>query len=120
MLQTLNKQNVKPLVDLIRSKLRLCPSQASQQLESALPNAISYSKNDDRTLDTISMSSTVIREKVNSDPQKELSSIINHLEEENKQLQVELQEICGSRAERLQRHRETIESQLQRLKILKV
>lgn len=43
-----------------------------------------------------------------------------HLEEENKQLQIELLDIQGARAERLHRHRATIESQLQRLKILKV
>lgn len=63
---------------------------------------------------------STVRRKVLNDPQKELQSIISHLEEENKQLQLELLEICGSRAERLHRHRATIESQLQRLKILKV
>lgn len=72
-----------------------------------------------QALDTMSVRSTV-RRKVLNDPQKELQSIINHLEEENRQLQLELMEICGSRAERLQRHRSSIESQLQRLKILKV
>lgn len=54
------------------------------------------------------------------DPQKELQSIITHLEEENKQLHVELLDIQGTKAERLQRHRASIESQLQRLKLLKV
>lgn len=63
---------------------------------------------------------STVRRRVLTDPQKELQSIINHLEEENRQLQVELMEICGGRAERFQQHRRTIESQLQRLKILKV
>lgn len=63
---------------------------------------------------------STIKRKILSDPQKELQSIIMHLEEENKQLQIELLDIQGARAERLHRHRATIESQLQRLKILKV
>lgn len=42
------------------------------------------------------------------------------MEEENRQLQIELLDIQGTKAERLQRHRVTIESQLQRLKLLKV
>jgi len=49
-----------------------------------------------------------------------LQSIITHLEEENRQLQIELIDIQGFKAERLHRHRATIESQLQRLKLLKV
>lgn len=61
-----------------------------------------------------------MKRRVLSDPQKELQSIITHLEEENKQLQIELLDIRGTKAERLQRHRAMIESQLQRLKLLKV
>lgn len=61
-----------------------------------------------------------MKRRVLNDPQKELQSIITHLEEENKQLQIELLDIQGTKAERLQRHRVTIESQLQRLKLLKV
>lgn len=75
--------------------------------------------NDEKNTDNVSLRSTV-RRKVLNNPQKELQSIISHLEEENRQLQTELLELCGTRAERLQRHRATIESQLQRLKILKV
>lgn len=63
---------------------------------------------------------STMRRRVLSDPQKELQSIITHLEEENKQLQIELLDIQGSKAERLQHHRAMIESQLQRLKLLKV
>lgn len=83
------------------------------------PTCLINSGDEAQGLDTMSVRSTV-RRKVLNDPQKELQSIINHLEEENRQLQVELLEICGSRAERLQRHRTSVESQLQRLKILKV
>lgn len=61
-----------------------------------------------------------MKRKILSDPQKEFQSIITHLEEENWQLQIELLDIQGTKAERLQRHRATIESQLQRLKTLKV
>lgn len=70
-------------------------------------------------MDCESVRSTMKRRVLN-DPQKELQSIITHLEEENKQLQIELLDIQGTKAERLQRHRVTIESQLQRLKLLKV
>lgn len=119
----MSKQNTKPIVDLIRSKLRLCPIQVSAQLESSALNALPFSKEEsvfsDNTTDS-SLSASIINEKVNNDPQKELSSIINHLEQENKKLQVELKEICGNRDERLQQHREAIEAQLQRLKTLKV
>lgn len=72
-----------------------------------------------RYVDHSSVRSTIKR-KILSDPQKELQSIIMHLEEENRQLQIELLDIQGIKAERLQRHRATIESQLQRLKTLKV
>ncbi|XP_074104483.1 uncharacterized protein LOC141530976 isoform X1 [Cotesia typhae] len=120
--KTLSKQNTKPIVDLIRSKLRLCPIQVSAQLESSALNALPFNKEEsifsDSTTDS-SLSASIINEKVNNDPQKELSSIINHLEQENKKLQVELKEICGNRDERLQQHREAIEAQLQRLKTLK-
>lgn len=72
-----------------------------------------------RYTDCESVRSTIKRRVLN-DPQKELQSIISHLEEENRQLQIELLDIQGTKAERLQRHRVTIESQLQRLKLLKV
>lgn len=75
--------------------------------------------NETRRTDYGSLRSTVKR-KILTDPQKELQSIIMHLEEENRQLQIELLDIQGTKAERLQRHRATIESQLQRLKMLKV
>lgn len=75
--------------------------------------------NETRHIDYGSVRSTIKR-KILSDPQKELQSIIMHLEEENRQLQIELLDIQGTKAERLQRHRVTIESQLQRLKTLKV
>lgn len=75
--------------------------------------------NETRRTDYSSVRSTIKR-KILSDPQKELQSIIMHLEEENRQLQIELLDIQGTKAERLQRHRVTIESQLQRLKTLKV
>ncbi|XP_057337676.1 dystrophin-like isoform X2 [Microplitis mediator] len=118
----LSKQNTKPIVDLIRNKLRLCPIQVSAQLESSALNALPFNKDEslfsDSTLDS-SLSNSIVSDKVNNDPQKELSSIINHLEQENRKLQVELKEICGSRDERLQQHREAIEAQLQRLKTLK-
>jgi len=81
-------------------------------------NTLSFS-NETRRTDYGSLRSTVKR-KILTDPQKELQSIIMHLEEENRQLQIELLDIQGTKAERLQRHRATIESQLQRLKILKV
>ena len=78
-----------------------------------------YYSNEITHTDCESVRSTMKR-RVLSDPQKELQSIITHLEEENKQLQIELLDIQGTKAERLQRHRVTIESQLQRLKLLKV
>lgn len=78
-----------------------------------------YCSNVAKQSDCSTLRSTIKR-KILSDPQKELQSIIMHLEEENKQLQIELLDIQGARAERLHRHRATIESQLQRLKILKV
>lgn len=78
-----------------------------------------YYRNEIIHTDCESLRST-IRRRVLNDPQKELQSIITHLEEENKQLHVELLDIQGTKAERLQRHRASIESQLQRLKLLKV
>lgn len=78
-----------------------------------------YHSNEVPHIDNESLRGTM-KKRVLSDPQKELQSIITHLEEENKQLQIELLDIQGTRAERLQRHRVTIESQLQRLKLLKV
>ena len=61
-----------------------------------------------------------MRRRILNDPQKELQSIISHLEEENKQLQIQLREICGSQVDKLQHHRIAMESQLDRLKALKV
>ncbi|XP_043273731.1 dystrophin-like [Venturia canescens] len=114
--KTSSREVTKLIIELIRNKLRLCPTQTvAMHLDEPPPNAI---HDEAQALDTMSLRSTV-RRKVLNDPQKELQSIINHLEEENRQLQLELMEICGSRAERLQRHRSSIESQLQRLKILK-
>ena len=63
---------------------------------------------------------STIKRRILNDPQKELQSIISHLEEENRQLQMELKEISDSRVEKLQHHRVAIESQLDRLKVLKV
>lgn len=63
---------------------------------------------------------STIKRRILNDPQKELQSIISHLEEENKQLQIELRQISDSRVDKLQQHRVIIESQLERLKILKV
>lgn len=63
---------------------------------------------------------STIKRRILNDPQKELQNIISHLEEENRQLQLELREISDSRVEKLQYHRVAIESQLERLKILKV
>lgn len=63
---------------------------------------------------------STMKRRILNDPQKELQSIISHLEEENRQLQIELREINDNRVEKLQHHRVAIESQLQRLKILKV
>ncbi|XP_063991824.1 dystrophin-like [Diachasmimorpha longicaudata] len=114
--KTSSKELTKLIVELIRNKLRLCPTQGpSPPTEAQSPESPT---NEAQGLDTMSVRSTV-RRRVLSDPQKELQSIINHLEEENRQLQVELMEICGGRAERLQQHRRTVESQLHRLKILK-
>lgn len=109
--QTSNKEMKKLIVECIRSKLRICPVNVN--------TGIKQTEDEARALDTVSLRSTV-RRKIMSDPQKELQSIINHLEDENRQLHIEILEICGSRTDRLQRHRTTVESQLQRLKILKV
>ncbi|XP_034949469.1 dystrophin-like isoform X2 [Chelonus insularis] len=117
--ETSIKTATKPIVSLFKNKLKLCPIQTTQQIETSLSDTIFYSSDKENTFDTISEINTAVKRKVKSDPHKELSSIINHLEEENKQLQAELKEICGSRAERLQQHRKTVEAQLQRLKILK-
>lgn len=63
---------------------------------------------------------STIKRRILNDPQKELQSIISHLEEENRQLQLELKDITGNGVQKLQHHRVAIESQLERLKILKV
>lgn len=142
--QTSHREVTKLIIELIRNKLRLCPTRtvainAEDSVADAirLRAALLYNicvrvnvthciaatlflhSNETRRADCGSLRST-IRRKILSDPQKELQSIITHLEEENRQLQIELLDIRGTKAERLQRHRATIESQLQRLKTLKV
>lgn len=141
--QTSHREVTRLIIELIRNKLRLCPTRTvTINTEELVTDAVRlliilshnifihicticynydtflYS-NEIRRADCGSLRST-IRRKILSDPQKELQSIITHLEEENRQLQIELLDIRGTKAERLQRHRATIESQLQRLKTLKV
>ncbi|XP_014487267.1 PREDICTED: dystrotelin-like [Dinoponera quadriceps] len=114
--KTSHREVTKLIIELIRNKLRLCPTRTvAINAEDVVADAVS---NETRRADCGSLRST-IRRKILSDPQKELQSIITHLEEENRQLQIELLDIRGTKAERLQRHRATIESQLQRLKTLK-
>ncbi|XP_015610348.1 dystrophin [Cephus cinctus] len=116
-IKTSNREITKLIVELIRNKLRLCPTRAIPvNLEDASPLA---EIDDEAGSTSVGSLRSTVRRKVLDDPQKELQSIITHLEEENKQLQSELLEICGTKAHRLQRHRLTIESQLQRLKLLK-
>ncbi|KAH0944982.1 hypothetical protein HN011_005153 [Eciton burchellii] len=112
--KTSHREITKLIIELIRNKLRLC-STGTVMLEEPIAGVIS---DDTRHMDYGSIRSTIKR-KILSDPQKELQSIITHLEEENRQLQIELIDIQGFKAERLHRHRATIESQLQRLKLLK-
>ncbi|XP_012254992.2 dystrophin-like [Athalia rosae] len=117
--KTSNREVTRLLMELIRNKLRLCPTRTViADLDEPLPESQQGLMSEAKDTDNVSLRSTV-RRRVLNNPQKELQSIISHLEEENRQLQVELLELCGTRAERLQRHRATIESQLQRLKILK-
>ncbi|XP_029675460.1 dystrotelin-like [Formica exsecta] len=113
-MKTSHREVTKLIIELIRNKLRLCPTRTIT-IEDPVTDATS---NETRRTDYGSVRSTIKR-KILSDPQKELQSIIMHLEEENRQLQIELLDIQGTKAERLQRHRVTIESQLQRLKTLK-
>ena len=114
--KTSNREVTKLIIELIRNKLRLCPARSIRMnIEDQTPHV---TRNEITRADCESLRSTMKR-RVLSDPQKELQSIITHLEEENKQLQIELLDIQGTKAERLQRHRATIESQLQRLKLLK-
>ncbi|XP_053980789.1 dystrophin-related protein 2-like [Hylaeus volcanicus] len=114
--KTSNREVTKLVIELIRNKLRLCPARSIEMnVEDQTPHIFS---NEVPHIDNESLRGTM-KKRVLSDPQKELQSIITHLEEENKQLQIELLDIQGTRAERLQRHRATIESQLQRLKLLK-
>ncbi|XP_020297919.1 dystrotelin-like isoform X2 [Pseudomyrmex gracilis] len=108
--KTSHREITKLIIELIRNKLKLC-SVRTVAVEDTDTVSIRY-------VDHSSVRSTIKR-KILSDPQKELQSIIMHLEEENRQLQIELLDIQGIKAERLQRHRATIESQLQRLKTLK-
>ncbi|KZC14713.1 PREDICTED: dystrophin-1-like [Dufourea novaeangliae] len=114
--KTSNREITKLIIELIRNKLRLCPARSIDvNIEDQPPHVTG---NEVTYIDNESIRSTM-RRRVLHDPQKELQSIITHLEEENKQLQIELLDIQGTKAERLQRHRTTIESQLQRLKLLK-
>ncbi|XP_076178311.1 dystrotelin isoform X2 [Ptiloglossa arizonensis] len=114
--KTSNREVTKLIIELIRNKFRLCPARSIEMnIEDQIPHITS---NEVPHIDNESLRGTM-KKRVLSDPQKELQSIITHLEEENKQLQIELLDIQGTRAERLQRHRVTIESQLQRLKLLK-
>ena len=114
--KTSNREITKLIIELIRNKLRLCPVRSNGiNVEDQIPHTNSIEAT---RADCGSLRSTM-RRRVLSDPQKELQSIITHLEEENKQLQIELLDIQGSKAERLQHHRAMIESQLQRLKLLK-
>ncbi|XP_075215186.1 dystrophin-like [Lycorma delicatula] len=56
-------------------------------------------------------------------PQKELQSIINKLEAENRQLELDIERLCGLDQDRvghsLKEHRALIEAQVRRLKLLK-
>ncbi|XP_058807564.1 dystrophin-like [Phymastichus coffea] len=115
-MKTNNKEITKLLIELLRNKLRLCPARNINNSldDSSLTTKLEQTKH----LDTISVRSTIKRRILN-DPQKELQSIISHLEEENKHLQIELRQISDSKVEKLQQHRVVIESQLDRLKILK-
>ncbi|KAG7199150.1 hypothetical protein KM043_018039 [Ampulex compressa] len=114
--KTSNREVTKLIIELIRNKLRICPTR-TVMIGTEDP-VLETNCNETKHLDCGSLRSTV-RRRVCNDPQKELQSIITHLEEENRQLQIELRDIHGTKAERLNRHRTTIESQLQRLKVLK-
>ncbi|XP_033231276.1 dystrophin-1-like isoform X2 [Belonocnema kinseyi] len=115
-IKTTNKEVTKLIIELIRNKLMLCPTRSVMSaLEDSSPDA---DLNRKKAFDTISVRSTIKR-RICKDPQKELQSIISRLEEENRQLQSELQEISGAKVERLQHHRVAIQSQLERLKVLK-
>lgn len=96
----------------------LCPSRSVvSALETSLPDM--DDRNQKTAFDSISVRSTIKR-RICNDPQKELQNIISSLEEENRQLQTELLKISDSKFERLQNHRVAIQSQLERLKVLKV
>ncbi|XP_051156069.1 dystrophin-like isoform X2 [Leptopilina boulardi] len=111
-----NKEVTKLVFELLRNKLMLCPSRSViSSLETSLPD---MDENRRTALDAISVRSTIKR-RICNDPQKELQNIISSLEEENRQLQTELLEISDSKFERLQNHRVAIQSQLERLKVLK-
>ncbi|XP_031779196.1 dystrophin [Nasonia vitripennis] len=115
-IKTSSKEITKLLLELIRNKLRLCPTRnENSSLEDSLAGG---NLEQTKSFDTMSVRSTIKRRILN-DPQKELQSIISHLEEENRQLQLELKEVTGSGVHKLQHHRVAIESQLERLKILK-
>ncbi|CAL7942942.1 unnamed protein product [Xylocopa violacea] len=113
--KTSNREITKLIIELIRNKLRLCPARS---IELNIDDQTPHINSEIIHTECESVRSTMKRRVLN-DPQKELQSIITHLEEENKQLQIELLDIQGTKAERLQRHRATVESQLQRLKLLK-
>lgn len=115
-IKTTNKEVTKLVFELIRNKLMLCPSRSVMNaLETSLPD---MDENRRTALDAISVRSTIKR-RICSDPQNELQNIISSLEEENRKLQSELLEISDSKFERLQNHRVAIQSQLERLKVLK-
>lgn len=112
-----NKEVTKLVFELIRNKLMLCPSRSVvSALETSLPDM--DDRNQKTAFDSISVRSTIKR-RICNDPQKELQNIISSLEEENRQLQTELLKISDSKFERLQNHRVAIQSQLERLKVLK-
>ncbi|XP_014213323.2 dystrotelin-like [Copidosoma floridanum] len=115
-IKTSTKEITKLLIELIQNKLSLCPARNGDS--SFNDSSSSMNLDQTKSFDSMSVRSTIKRRILN-DPQKELQSIISHLEEENKQLQLELKEISDSRVEKLQHHRVAIESQLKRLKILK-
>ncbi|KAJ8669714.1 hypothetical protein QAD02_000973 [Eretmocerus hayati] len=114
-IKTGSKDLKKIIVGLIQNKFGLCPT---RNVDNSLHDCSSANLERTKHFDSMSVRSTIKRRILN-DPQKELQSIISHLEEENRQLKLELREISDSRVDKLQQHRVIIESQLERLKILK-
>ncbi|XP_014237667.1 dystrotelin-like [Trichogramma pretiosum] len=112
--KTSSREVRKLLLELFRNKLRLCP----RNVDTTLDDFSGFNLEQTNNFDSMSIRSTMKRRILN-DPQKELQSIITRLEDENRQLQIELKGISDTRIEKLQNHRVAIESQLERLKILK-